>query len=262
MSNTLVSYEGDTVVDGYQAQRLHKQFRLTMNMGVDTMITASHGNFFTRTNGDLVWEWNGAEWDTLYWFSAGPGDQWQPFWAYGEVCPDFVWRVLDTAMVVVDGVPLRSLSMDVYESGMPMGMWFTLYERIGGAGGLGFPGLPPCGAIYECFCTFMCYRDQEIGNPLLQENCDFDLQVGSANPAELELLLQPNPGQDQLNVSFGAQAKLYSVIVRDALGRQLSDQSAVDGNVHFDTRNWIAGFYSVEAQLESGTSIRAKWIKE
>ncbi|HPF66299.1 MAG TPA: hypothetical protein PLC20_01365, partial [Flavobacteriales bacterium] len=56
-----LTYSGDTIVDGYPAQRIDRVYQQTSPMNV----VASWNPFFTRTNGDVVWEWNGTEWDTL-----------------------------------------------------------------------------------------------------------------------------------------------------------------------------------------------------
>ena len=52
-SQTRITYVSDTLVDGFQAQRLDRSTQLVQQ---GSLITTSSVGFVTRTNGDVRWE--------------------------------------------------------------------------------------------------------------------------------------------------------------------------------------------------------------
>ncbi len=261
-SQVLCNYVGDTVIDGNDAQQIEQVFQLTQHFGTDTLIQHNWGSRFTRTNGNVVWEWNGTVWDTLYWFSAEPGDEWQPFWAFGEVCPDHVIHVVDTSTVVVDGVPLRSLSVEVWEAGVSMGVWGSITERIGGFGGNVFPGLPPCGGIYECFCSFICYQDQDI-NP--DGDCVLPLTVGVHEevPAlnDQDLIAYPDPGDDILHITLSSAPASWTLAMTAISGEVVLRSSGRGSAMQLNTSGLASGSYVLHVTTGNGADLRHRWIK-
>ncbi len=246
-------YTGDTVVDGHSAQRITQW---TQMIWQGTFIENGPAHFFTRTDGDVVWEWNGAVWDTLYWFSAVPGDHWQPFWPFGEDCPDHAWHVTDTATVIIDDVPLRRIWVEMRENGELSGNWTMFTERIGGGGGFIFPGLPPCGAIYECYCTYGCYRDDEINS---DNSCMLTLALTEAQSGNEVLQMHPNPGNTTFQLSgLGhrpAHLRLLDLQGRVVLTNNLMDRQPVD------TSTLPTGAYLVEVSMDTGRRV-VRWVKE
>ena len=243
------TYSGDTIVDGYPAQRIDRVYQQTSPMNV----VATGGFFFTRTNGDVVWEWNGTEWDTLYWFSALPGDHWQPFWPYQEVCPDHAWQVQDTSTTVVSGIPLRTLLLEITESGVPTGQTQTIYERMGGGGGDGFPGLPPspCGGIYECYCAFGCYQDQDIvpvGGP-----CALSLSAPTLMGRDQGLQVFPNPVSDVVTIVLPDRTPMPRVEVLGMDGRLVMTLHPDNGTSTYPLTSLNAGLYLIRAFGHNGT---------
>ena len=87
------------------------------------------------------------------------------------------------------GIPLRTVT-ELRAFGEFLGMEpFTFTERIGGGGGHIFPSLPPCGPIFECYCSFSCYRDTDIETG---QFCELTLEV-NAPSSGAGPLVAPNP---------------------------------------------------------------------
>lgn len=188
VAQTEVTYVGDTIVDGFVSQKLERHYKLVQSFGNDTLIEGYHTPWITRVEGDMVLDKVEGVWDTLFHFGAVPGDSWQSNWLDGLECPDHTLHVVDTATVLIDGVALRQLDLDIYFEGVPIG-WggVAITERIGGAFWL---GPPPCG-VYECYCTMICYQDNQVSTWL--DPCTFtvgieDVQVGEHAPLRITQL--------------------------------------------------------------------------
>lgn len=240
-SEMQLAYAGDTMIDGFPAQRID---RLSRMFWQGTLTETVQPSGFTRTDGDVVWEWNGIEWDTLYWFSALPGDEWQPFWPFGEVCPDHSWHVMDTATIVVDGISLRRIWVELRENGIGNGNWTMITDRIGGGGGFVFPGLAPCGPIFECYCAFVCYRDDQINS-----NDDCEMTVGASEhlSQSMPFGVSPVPAASAISVtnetgSLVEVFEIYDLSGRLVLRRQLMSTSSV-----IDISGLTKGWYSYRA---------------
>ena len=170
-SEDIFVFLGDTIVDGYEAQRI---VRTTQVVWQGDLITYPAVTNVTRTNGEVVWGWNANAWDTLYWFTAQPGDQWQSAWL-GAVCPDHRWHVLDTSTVIIGGIPLRAVEAEIRANNIPIEYpTRTFIERIGGGGGYLFPDTPPCAEVIECVSSLVCYQDDEIVD---DTSCELTLSV-------------------------------------------------------------------------------------
>lgn len=240
-SEMRLDYAGDTLVDGYPAQRIERFSRLLLQ---GTLTEAEQPPGFTRTDGDVVWEWNGMEWDTLYWFSAVPGDHWQPFWPFAEDCPDHAWHVSDTATVIIDGVPLRRLWAELQESGVGVGNWTMITERIGGGGGIIFPGLPPCGAIYECYCSFVCYRDDQVNS---NGDCEMTVAVRDRASTAAYLEVNPNPATTAVVFSTRKGTVIGPIEIHDPLGRHVRQYHPMTTIAQVDISALSKGWYFYRA---------------
>ncbi len=247
-------FVGDTVVDGFQAQRID---RFSQVVWQGTLISSSAIAGVTRTNGDVVWDWNGSTWDTLYWFSAVPGEQWRQ-WPFAENCPNYAWYVLDTGVVVLDGVSLRTVSAEVRVSGIPTGQAVTFTERIGGGGGsiFPFPGSGPCEGVFECVLGFICYRDDE-----LNDGSDCELTLGVPDPPGISTVsVYPNPGNDLLWIVW-SKVQISSVEIKDAQGRSVFIATGATTNAPIDVSALANGAYTVHVRGASGEQALPKWIK-
>ena len=112
--NSRVYYAGDTVLGGIPGQRLGAE-TFFVNWG-DTVIQNSEvaTGMVTSSTADVVsvWSIDSLTWDTLFWFSALPGDRWQaPHLHIVPGNPTEWIEVQDTATVVIDGMPLRQLNV-------------------------------------------------------------------------------------------------------------------------------------------------------
>jgi hypothetical protein len=242
-----LTYAGDTIVDGHVSQRIDRLFRMVQPMNV----TTNWAPIFTRTDGDVVWEWDGTNWDTLYWFSAVPGDHWQPLWPYEESCPDHAWLVLDTSTTWVDAIPLRTLLLDITMQGAPAGQPFTIHERTGGGGGFGFPGLPPCGAIYECFCTFICYQDQDINS--MNTPCEITLALPPDIQSVDVLPIHPQPADQQVTIDLPVGATVDLIEVMSLDGRILLNRvEHANGPFLLNTNSLPTGLHVIHLHMADG----------
>jgi len=256
-SRSLYTYMGDTVIDGYAAQKIHRHTRVTQLFGNDTIIEST-GMKFTRYEGDVVLERYPNTWDTLYWFGAHPGDEWEGYWDAGFDCPTHALHVLDTGTVVVDGIPLRSVSGEVYWSGITTGMPFFAIERIGGYGGRTFPNNTlPCDTS-QCQCAFLCYADQEISYPLADESCELTLGTPEVSQPPV-LLLYPDPGTDLVTLEWTGEG--FSAAFMDATGRLAQLVKSSSGRVVVYTGELAPGAYTVRCS-DGNTARTAKWIKQ
>jgi hypothetical protein len=247
-------FSGDTVVDGQQAQRID---RFTQALWQGTLIEYPAISGFTRTNGDVVWEWYGNTWDTLYWFSAVPGDQWQPA-MLEAVCPEHRWHVLDTSTVVVGGVPLRAVEAEIRENNVPIGYPSrTFIERLGGGGGYLFPDTPPCAEVIECVSSLVCYQDDEIA---ASAPCELTLDIDPV-PIRSAARIWPNPGSEALHVEWSG-GLIDELEVRDALGRSVLKRTSILNNNAIDVSALAPGTYVVLARTAQGERVAANWVKQ
>ena len=74
-----ISYTGDTLVGGSMGQRLSSEFAVQYWGDTTTFQSFIPAAYLTSVSGGLVrlWSFTTESWDTLYWFSAQPGDHWR-----------------------------------------------------------------------------------------------------------------------------------------------------------------------------------------
>ena len=226
-------------------------------------------DLYTYSDSGIVWMFDSQlnAFDTLYNFSASPGDSWQlihlPEPAFMD--PHFFLTILDTGHINMDGSSLRWLSVQ-YDFGE---LWSdqifidTLIERIGSIDGYMLPYSLPNGATDGGEGgPLRCYSDNEISyqSPSVQ-TCDLPLG-GTERATQLSLNIYPNPGTDRLTIRLPVGEKLQRVMVRDALGRIcLHEATPVENEVVLDTEHLPRGCYSIEVRSRHGQFVR-QWIKE
>ncbi len=192
------TYAGDTLVDGWSAQKIKGMGYYVVSVGefADTVHT-TEPDVLTRTDGDLVYFWmaDPQAWDTLYWFGAVPGDRWNPGWD----CEDGAYvAVVDTGTTMVEGIPLRTLDLEVWWNNDLAG-GTTIMERVGDIHGC-IQLRSPCG-IWESACQFSCYRDNEIeGYPDATATCRLNVGLEPLPAMAMGLSVWPVPFQDRLIV--------------------------------------------------------------
>lgn len=247
-----IEYIEDTIIDGYVAQRLGQSGILTDLWGIDTLINTVGIDFFTRTNGDVVWEYNGTSWDTLYWFSAVPGDQWSAIeFLNSGACPTAKWVVADTFTTNVYGIPLHALDLIGMDDDWQWGQT-TIIERIGGEGQAIFPAQTLCGGIVECYCNRLCYSDQDI-NP--NSSCAITLRVDELGLAASQLGLFPQPASDKVQISSTNGKPITQLLVSDARGKiVLTETTNRTGHYTLAVDQLPAGYYVLLATDMTGAA--------
>lgn len=252
VGQTQVTYVGDTVVDGYTAQKLERHYKFVQIFGSDSLIEGYRTPWITRVEGDMVLDKVEGVWDTLFRFDAVPGDHWQPNWLDGIECPDYTLHVIDTSLVVFSGVALRQVELEVYQFGVPMGWFATFTERFGGAFWL---GPPPC-TTYECFCSPLCYQDNEMFNPL--NPCTFtvgveDLQAGEDTPLQISHL------GSEIVVAVPSAMIGSELSIHDPTGRVVQQQVTTGANVLVPIAGFPAGAYIASLRAK-GRSLQGRFI--
>lgn len=259
------TYAGDTVVDGFTAQRIVQYGVITQIWGSDTLIGTSGPDILTRTEPGIVFWWlaNLQEWDTLYWFGAAVGDRWSPGWQQGTqvwpgVCDEGTYlTVLGTGSTEVDGVALGTLAMGVMHEGGVVDM-FTIVERMGNTTGYFIPRPTTC-FVDECLCSFMCYQDDQLLSPS-GGPCEIPLGVPENKKVGSPFVV-PNPGNGLFQISWPGHRE-FELEVRDGLGRIVHRERFVEGGGNVELPHVKAGVYNLLVTAPDGTRASAKWIKQ
>ncbi len=245
-------YVGDTMVGGYLAQEL-RQTHVVAPWGTTNYAPYSTPSLYTRFANDIVYIWDGVSaYDTMFWFSASPGDKWHaPGW------PDdgtIEVTVLDTATVVLQSVPLRRLVVE-HVTPWPID---TIYERIGSTffylnGWSWYVTDMPWNGL-------MCYSDQDIDLVVPGViDCGSTLSTPEASGTQFPLLF-PNPCSDRFTVDLPPGPHTISLL--DATGRLVLQQRTTDTRPVIATEALPAGLYRIAVRDEQGAVMGSTWVKE
>ncbi len=243
-------YTGDTLVGGSLCKRL-----VSVVTGYDLLLqvpfSESLGPRFTRGSDDLVELWNGAGFDTLYWFGASPGDGWNlQSWGNGLT-------VIDTGSFVVSGMPLSYLVVEFngFQSGP---LQDTIVER------LGFLHYYWDAQAVYLFDTgveeLRCYSDVDINYVANATPCDFILGVGDIRILERTALF-PNPSNGMLTISAAAMERIAHFELTDAWGRAVYRRS-LRSTTTIDLSWLSAGVYVYQLLDGQGRTLSTgRWMK-
>lgn len=257
------NYVGDTVLDGFVGQHIARTNVMTQIWGMDTLITSHGPDVVTRTEPGIVYYWLpvSQEWDTLHWFGAVPGDKWSPGWEQEYGTTDTYLLVADTGTMELDGVALRTLTVQGIYEGQPDPIYeLLLVERIGYVGRYFFP-FPPY-MVVECTCALGCYSDNEIRYPSSSFPCELTLTVGeitAIDPASWSV--SPVPFRDRFTVS-SATPQNETVILLDMTGRKLLAVPFRGTALDVDAGLLPAGSYVLRMVDERGSLSHRMVIKE
>jgi len=243
-----VEFVGDTMVSGQLAQRL-RETSVTATWGNTDYTSTSYSSLYTYLDNGVVYLWNGVNaYDTLMWFDAAPGQRWN-----APENPDFGLVVLDTATVIVSGVPLKRLVVQS-DLGWPLD---TLYERIG------FQFLYLAG--WSWFLTdmpwngLMCYQDDSFSFTMAGiSDCDFTLRVSERKQGS-SIVPFPNPGTDHFTVELPAGDHIIEI--RDATGRCVRIERVSGERAVMDTRGLRSGIYFVAMRNDRAPMPVQRWVK-
>ena len=254
------TYVGDTLLDGWGAQRIRGIGYFVVSMGgfTDTVYT-TEPSVLTRTDGDLVYFWLQAQqvWDTLYWFDAVPGDRWNPGWD----CEDGAYvAVVDTGTTVVEGIPLRTLDLEVWWNNDLVGET-TIMERMGDVHGC-VVLRSPC-VVWESGCQFSCYRDNEIdGYPDPTATCRLNVGLESLPATTMGLSAWPVPFQDRLIVETTQAMRQAKVRLVDLSGREVFRGAFEGKHLEVETPGLPAGLYVLQLVDGQGNRVQVPVVKQ
>lgn len=245
-----MTYRADTVIDGITAQVLDRYSAVQYPQPTEPMfggppnITYTPVAVITRLENDVVYTFGTLGWDTLYWFSAMPGEGWTMAHVIDPECTRNI--VTDIGSELVDGLPLRWLEL---EGG------YRVYERIGSTFDLFLycPNLIVDGPI-----GIRCYSDQEISFPSTSVNCV--ALVGMIDRHRgMALAPYPNPGTDRFTLTLPPTA--HTITLVDATGRVVSVQHTMEAQPTIRTNDLPAGAYQITVTDGHGGTTHARWVK-
>ena len=258
VSHSIFHYASDTIIEGFDAQRIDQVSYIVELFGNDTLIEDHGPALYTRSNDDVVWQWIEQinDWDTLYWFGAVPGDVWQPHWAYDENCPSTYLTVIDTGSVTIGNVVLRSLTVqktdgEIVEEAL-------LIERIGNTTGY-FEWFGGCVVANECFCFYLCYSDAEIDHPDNGQTCGLSLNVSDLFTDEEQLLISPNPAWAVIRLEHPIPTSHVQIF--DRLGALVLAKDVSRLHNLIDISHLTSGSYVIRSIGDKGIRV-GKFIKD
>ncbi|MBL7951845.1 MAG: hypothetical protein JNM62_08995, partial [Flavobacteriales bacterium] len=174
----------------------------------------------TRTSADgSVHLWDGTAFDTLFHFSAVPGDHWRfpsTWWDEGTRI-----TVTDTGHATLDGLSLRYLTIEATLADIVF-VADTIFERIGPLQMFLDVQLSHQFLIDGGYGALRCYSDDEIEVIRVEGPCAIALGTEEAQAVGLPVLF-PNPGTDRLTITtHQALAPNSTVQLVDAQGRVIA----------------------------------------
>lgn len=186
LGTVTVSYEGDTTLDNYTAQKL-KTVDRSYFQDQNGILNEGNPNTtwnYTAQSGDSIFWWKNGEFFLLYDFGAMPGDSWTIYNNHGSdtLCDSLsIVSVVDTGHVMINSQNLRYIELEML--GHPeFAIQGRAVERLGIVGTYNTAGfvlplqrLCDTNSIPEYFWwDFICYQDNSFGlyNPA-PHSCDY-----------------------------------------------------------------------------------------
>lgn len=213
-------------------------------------------HYYTQVGGELVSVWDGAQFDTLFWFGAAPGGQ----WAYPDqlAVPPGIITVNDTGTTQLQGQPIHYLQVTL--SG---GAQDTIFERLGSKQiffdqNYSLQSDAPVGPL-------RCYSDQDINfSAGTSPACDFILgsepHGSDATPG-----LYPNPASSAATLvwndpSAQTLSGVATLLIFNAQGSivRICELQPSEGKALIDLRGLMPGLYTVRVRDLHGRWSTAK----
>ncbi|MBK9762842.1 MAG: T9SS type A sorting domain-containing protein [Flavobacteriales bacterium] len=212
---------------------------------------------YTYSSTDVVYLWNGTNFDTLYNFSAQPGDRWRSGGDGFE--PGIEFMVLDTGHMNLDGELLRSLSVEIGQEDLFF-VSDTLLERVGTV--QTFWNILQSQLFYidGGYGRLRCYNDDDINITRVEGACEIALGVNDIEQ-DPTIHVWPNPGTDHCVVSGLSGSGPTRITLNDAFGRVLQTSNSTGTNVELNTSELRAGVYFVVVENGAGRQTE-NWIKQ
>jgi hypothetical protein len=252
-------YVGDTLYEGRMAQLIAVE-DIIMDYPSGSLDT-TYWNMYTSVSDSIVYQWTDSEgWDTLYWFSAVPGDRWYaPGMPPNGMDNCGMLEVSDTAHVMINGHFLRQV-MCVYldPSGVATMDVFNMTELFG-TGSMHFP----YGGCVVVEGSWGPHTYQDDAFPLFDNgagsNCDHFSGIAE-NQRTMSVTAWPNPGSDVLHIETNALGKV-DLRVRDVTGQAVLEVSGPSGAIELSSVGLLPGLYVVEVISAIGCKT-VKWVKQ
>lgn len=116
-----------------------------------------------------------------------------------------------------------------------------------------------CGSIFECYCTLMCYSDDQIGYNADPRGCD--LPLGLVDKQEASTLgLWPNPGNGHMNYALPVTDPV-DVVVVEAMGRMVLEGRSLPATGALDLERLCPGLYFLSFSTNAGYRVTQRWQK-
>lgn len=259
-----MTYVGDTILDGRQAQRIVYEW-MSYSYWDEMLLTGLYTGY-TSFGNDVVYQYVPylQAWDTLYWFDAPIGARWAPphFDYGGAYCPlpAGLLEVVDTGTVDMNGIMLHYV--DVKKLAGPGGQEeeFRIYERIGNLI-IGWPVNDGC-IVSEWPYRLHTYSDQlgtlyDEGGPFCPDILGIE---GMEWEQKLALAAYPNPGGNQLSLSWDVPGR-YEVAIRDLQGRMVWQGHYRKGEGPLNMSGLVPGMYVLTTTTKDGIRASAQWVK-
>ena len=254
-------YVGDTMLGGRTGQRLAWDYAERPMGSQTTYVDHSDTKIITSYEDGIVsiWVADSSAWDTLFWFSAMPGDRWHRW--NEQFIPgnptDWI-AVQDTGSIVVDGTMLRQLHVVQVCEGFGTDTTYagTITERIGYFTPFDFPeGCASVDGLWE----LACYNDSLIHYTTGQP-CDILTNMNESSLGASNLF--PNPGKDQFTIQLPNGSRHSELMLWDATGRLVLQWPIASDQTALDTRQLLPGPYAYRIRSASGEVLgQGQWVK-
>jgi hypothetical protein len=244
-----ITLTGDTVIQGKSCDKLEI---------IDGYFNCFPFYDFIHYNGDSLWIHDAIDdrFMLLMCMNALPGDSWATELQHssGGVRDTITWTVLDTATIIVDGIPLRSLDLSYASANLGLSPYCwphcTFIERIGNLKYLFDLQNGVCDA--ETFLGLRCYEDNDISwqSPSVPQ-CALSTSIAAWHePAFFSLSPNPVAAGEPLFLELQVPSTPVEVIVHDALGREVLRSNLKDMRTQMTIS--VSGVYVVTLQ-QAGT---------
>lgn len=255
-----VTYQGDTLIGGVEAQRLvedgyaHSFF--------DNNDYYWEYIYHTRVEDGIIYRYTSTQtWDTLFWMSAVPGDRWYP--PDQNQCPAYpllgTVEVVDTGTTDVNGTMLRYVDVhQLDEFGDPGTDPFRIHERLGSPYVWLFAG--------GCLIVEFGYRLRTYADDLgtIYDSMEIDactLITGTRENDPFDgLEVYPNPGNGRIWIR-GASGSFH-MDVRSVDGTLVHTERTVTSSGSVDLGPLAPGVYLITFRTSDGAVSYVKWMKE
>jgi len=194
----------------------------------------------------------------LYDYTAQPGDTLNDL--YSEIWGLHSQIVVTVDTVTINGEGRRRMGMSHLDSGGSVASNYW----IQGVGSL-------TGPVQTCVCpsvsggtALSCMSENGIalyGGAVGQVyDCLIHLGEAERSSQRLALELFPNPGAEELTISFGSASGSAMIRVFSMQGELVHAQAASSA-VRLSSEHWPAGVYIVELDGEGAATRRGRWVK-